>query len=66
MSQVEERHFSVAMAFDTYDSRDPVFAATFPASARGQLKMSAELLATYSGLGTQDGDNYYPGEDCLG
>ena len=27
--------------------------------------MSAELLATYSGLGTQDGDNYYPGEDCL-
>lgn len=28
--------------------------------------MSAELLATYSSLGTQDGDNYYRGEDCLG
>ena len=24
-----------------------------------------ELLATYSGLGTRDGDNYYKGGECL-
>lgn len=24
-----------------------------------------ELLATYSGLGTRDGDNYFKGEECL-
>ena len=24
-----------------------------------------ELLATYSGLGTRDGDKYYKGEECL-
>ena len=28
--------------------------------------MSAELLATYAGLGTQDGQQYYRGEECLG
>ena len=28
--------------------------------------MSSELLATYAGLGTHDGDHYYKGEECLG
>ena len=31
-----------------------------------QSKMSDELLATYAGLGTQDGDQYYRGDECLG
>ena len=29
-------------------------------------EMSAELLATYAGLGTQDGEEYYRGDECLG
>ena len=33
---------------------------------RNRAKMSAELLATYAGLGTQDGQQYYRGEECLG
>ena len=28
--------------------------------------MSSELLATYSGLGTHDGERYFKGEECLG
>ena len=28
--------------------------------------MSSELLATYAGLGTYDGENYYKGDECLG
>ena len=28
--------------------------------------MSSELLATYAGLGTHDGEHYYKGEECLG
>ena len=28
--------------------------------------MSSELVATYSGLGVQDGDEYFKGEECLG
>lgn len=28
--------------------------------------MSAELVVTYSSLGTQDGDDYYKGEECHG
>lgn len=28
--------------------------------------MSSELLATYAGLGTHDGERYYKGEECLG
>ena len=28
--------------------------------------MSSELLATYAGLGTHDGEQYYKGEECLG
>lgn len=28
--------------------------------------MSSELLATYSGLGVRDGEEYYKGEECLG
>eukprot|EP00731_Ephydatia_muelleri_P013281 Em0007g591a len=27
--------------------------------------MSSELLATYAGLGTYDGENYYKGDECL-
>ena len=30
------------------------------------LAMSSELLATYSGLGVRDGEEYYKGEECLG
>lgn len=30
------------------------------------LKMSSELVATYSGLGTKDGEEYYKGQECLG
>ena len=29
-------------------------------------EMSSELLATYAGLGTHDGEHYYKGEECLG
>lgn len=28
--------------------------------------MSSELLATYSGLGVRDGEEYYKGDECLG
>lgn len=28
--------------------------------------MSSELVATYSSLGTKDGDHYYKGPECLG
>ena len=28
--------------------------------------MSSELVATYSGLGVQDGEEYFKGEECLG
>jgi timeless len=28
-------------------------------------EMSSELLATYAGLGTHDGEHYYKGEECL-
>ena len=28
--------------------------------------VSSELLATYAGLGTHDGEHYYKGEECLG
>ena len=31
-----------------------------------ELEMSSELLATYAGLGTHDGERYYKGEECLG
>ena len=30
------------------------------------LFASSELLATYAGLGTHDGEHYYKGEECLG
>ena len=26
----------------------------------------SELLATYAGLGTHDGDSYFRGDECLG
>lgn len=28
--------------------------------------VGAELVATYSALGTRDGDEYFRGEECLG
>lgn len=28
--------------------------------------MSSELVATYSGLGIRDGEEYFRGEECLG
>ena len=37
----------------------------FTASA-GSPGMSSELVATYSGLGFQDGEEYFKGEECLG
>ncbi len=33
---------------------------------RSPAAMSSELLATYAGLGTYDGTQYYIGEECLG
>ena len=29
-------------------------------------EVSSELLATYAGLGTYDGGQYFRGEECLG
>lgn len=31
-----------------------------------QISVSSELLATYAGLGTYDGGQYYRGEECHG
>lgn len=35
-------------------------------SQQNKMTESSELLATYAGLGTHDGEEYFRGDECLG
>ena len=64
------RDFAVKLAGKSVLSRSLVWQVA-PRAERGWegwegLAMSSELLATYSGLGVRDGEEYYKGEECLG